>query len=254
MASSSMAGSVAGQALSVVVAFFLPCMLVLVQRRAETMVVALCFAFGWLVGIGLAGVAFVSGLTSDRLVLSGVLAAAGSELGRFAVYRGYRYVERLDLAAEVRLDDASSSLAAGFGTAALHAVFLFAAAPAPSAAHAAAVLMFVVLDVALAGLLFCEPRPAPPNHPDRGGPLVLLERFFFDSRHAPALKLLAAVGLHAAATLASSLGARAALPGVALCPAAASLLAFRGRTRVYPLVSARGGFASRVLRSSDGHT
>ena len=46
MASSSMAGSVAGQASSVVVAFFLPCMLVLVQRRAETMVVALCFAFG----------------------------------------------------------------------------------------------------------------------------------------------------------------------------------------------------------------
>ena len=94
------AGSFAGQAASsIIVAFFLPCMLVLVQRRAETIVVALCFAFGWLVGISVAGVVFVSGLSGDRAVLASV-GAVSSELGRFLVHRGYRAVEKLELADE----------------------------------------------------------------------------------------------------------------------------------------------------------
>ncbi len=246
------AGSFAGQAASsIIVAFFLPCMLVLVQRRAETIVVALCFAFGWLMGISVAGVVFVSGLSGDRAVLASV-GAVSSELGRFLVYRGYRAVEKLELAAELRLDDASSSLAGGFGTAALHAVFLFAAVPAPTVSHAVVILMFVLLDLALAGLLFCEARDAPANHPGTGSCLVLAERFFFDSRHTTTFKFAAAVALHVAATFASSLDNRAiAVPAVAVAAAVAAALAFRGRTRVFPLVSARGG---RILRDVGPHT
>ncbi len=82
------------------------------------------------------------------------------------------------------------------------------------------------------------PSPAGPHAAPR------LEALFYDSTAAPYAKLGAAVALHGAATLCSyartagGYYARAvAAPGSLAAPAVAAVLAWRGRTRVFPLAS-----------------
>lgn len=230
-----------GEASSAAVALCVPAFAVvfLLQRRPPTLVVALVFAFGWLLSVSAVGAVFVAaGRPAGGAGVAACGAVVAQEVGRYGVFRLYRWSARKPAVASLKLDDGAASLAAGFGAAALHAIFLYGAQESGVAATLN-VVAFAVLDVALAGLLFCSPRGA------ACGPAASrLEALFYDSAAAPYAKLGAAVALHGAATLCSyartagGYYARAvAAPGSLAAPAVAAVLAWRGRTRVFPLAS-----------------